>query len=283
MVGTLQNLHITRLSPYGAFLQGNNTEILLPKKFVDSAMRVGDSVRVFVAFDSEDRIVATTQIPKLLLGEIGALEIVDSNQYGYFGDLGIDKHLFIPHKAPKHTMIGKKLVILLTLDKQGRLIGKLGVREYLRPCRDKRLLRSEAKGLVFERTPLGFSCAVDVGVLDSGQKILHYGLLYANEVAYTPHIGENVSVYIKNIRQDGKIDLSAIAQSESVLLEALIAHNGRLELDFKSSPQEIATFLSMSKKNFKTLANKLVRDEKAKFVESAVRSGHKALVLVQVL
>ena len=69
MVGTLQNLHITRLSPYGAFLQGNNAEILLPKKFVDSAMCVGDSVRVFVAFDSEDRIVATTQIPKLLLGE----------------------------------------------------------------------------------------------------------------------------------------------------------------------------------------------------------------------
>ncbi|HIV49124.1 S1-like domain-containing RNA-binding protein [uncultured Helicobacter sp.] len=296
MVGTLQNLKIIRFSQYGAFLQGEiqGKEILLPKKFVDSAMRIGESVRVFVAYDSEDRIVATTQIPKLLLGEIGALEVVDSNEYGYFADLGVDKHLFIPHKSPKRTMIGQKLVVFLTLDKQGRLIGKLGVKERLRPCRDKHLLGREVDALVFERTPLGFGCVVDaldlktagVSALDSEmskrqvQECAHYGLLYASEVVCTPHVGERIAVRIKHIRNDGKLDLSVVAQGESGLLKALLRHNGRVEIDFKSSPQEIASLLGMSKKNFKTLANKLVREGKVRFVESDVRGGHKALALV---
>ena len=80
MVGTLQNLKITRFSQYGAFLESERGEILLPKKFVDRALGVGECVRVFVMRDSEDRIVATTQIPRLMLGEIGALEVVDSKE-----------------------------------------------------------------------------------------------------------------------------------------------------------------------------------------------------------
>lgn len=276
MVGTLQDLKITRFSQYGAFLQGEDREILLPKKFVDSALRVGESVRVFVAHDSEDRIIATTQIPKLLLGEIGALEIIDSNVYGYFADLGVDKHLFVPHKAPKRALIGQKLVVFLTLDKQGRLIGKLGIRERLRPCRDKRLLGRKMDALVFERTPLGFGC-----VLDSQDRVAYYGLLYANEVVCPPHIGEKIAVCVKHIRDDGKIDLGVPAQSKSSLLETLARHNGRIELDFKSSPEEIARILHMSKKNFKTLANALVREGRAQFVASEIRSGHKALVLAK--
>lgn len=292
MVGTIQNLTITRLSQYGAFLQtqSKSTEILLPRKFVDLSARVGESVRVFIMHDSEDRIVATTQIPHLLIGEIGALEVVDSNAYGYFADLGVDKHLFIPHKAPKRSMIGKNLVVYLTLDKQGRLIGKLGIKERLCACRDRRLLGHEVCALVFERTPLGFGCvveALDLKRADEGaleiHKIegrAHYGLLYASEVACVPKIGEKIAVRIKTIRVDGKIDLRVLIQSESSLLEVLERHNGRVELDFKSSPQEIASVLQMSKKNFKTLANKLVREGKAQFVDSKVRDGHKALVLV---
>lgn len=320
MVGTLQNLKITRFSQYGAFLESERGEILLPKKFVDRALGVGECVRVFVMRDSEDRIVATTQIPRLMLGEIGALEVVDSNAYGYFAHLGVDKHLFIPHKSPKRAMIGQKLVVFLTLDKQERLIGKLGIKEHLRACRDRRLLGREVSALVFERTPLGFGCVVEIGVLDSaldsertdgldleaagaldsvldskrvsgldsgfdkkevrgGRGGAHYGLLYASELAYTPQIGESLAVRLKHIRSDGKLDLSLAVRGESSLIEALARHNGRLELDFKSSSEEVFALLRMSKKNFKTLANKLVREGRARFVDSNVRSGCKALVL----
>lgn len=308
MVGTLQNLKITRFSQYGAFLESERGEILLPKKFVDRALGVGERVRVFVMRDSEDRIVATTQIPRLMLGEIGALEVVDSNAYGYFAHLGVDKHLFIPHKSPKRAMIGQKLVVFLTLDKQERLIGKLGIKEHLRACRDRRLLGREVSALVFERTPLGFGCVVEIGALDSaldsertdgldskrvgaldsqmrasqargGRGGAHYGLLYASELAYTPQIGESLAVRLKHIRSDGKLDLSLAVRGESSLIEALARHNGRLELDFKSSSEEVFALLRMSKKNFKTLANKLVREGRARFVDSNVRSGCKAFVL----
>ena len=300
MVGTLQNLKITRFSQYGAFLESERGEILLPKKFVDRALGVGERVRVFVMRDSEDRIVATTQIPRLMLGEIGALEVVDSNAYGYFADLGVDKHLFIPHKSPKRAMIGQKLVVFLTLDKQERLIGKLGIKEHLRACRDRRLLGREVSALVFERTLLGFGCVVEIGALDSaldsertdgldsqmrasrargGRGGAHYGLLYASELAYTPQIGESLAVRLKHIRSDGKLDLSLAVRGESSLIEALARHNGRLELDFKSSSEEVFALLRMSKKNFKTLANKLVREGRARFVDSNVRSGCKAFVL----
>ena len=308
MVGTLQNLKITRFSQYGAFLESERGEILLPKKFVDRALGVGERVRVFVMRDSEDRIVATTQIPRLMLGEIGALEVVDSNAYGYFADLGVDKHLFIPHKSPKRAMIGQKLVVFLTLDKQERLIGKLGIKEHLRACRDRRLLGREVSALVFERTLLGFGCVVEIGALDSaldsertdgldskrvggldsqmrasrargGRGGAHYGLLYASALAYTPQIGESLAVRLKHIRSDGKLDLSLAVRGESSLIEALARHNGRLELDFKSSSEEVFALLRMSKKNFKTLANKLVREGRARFVDSNVRSGCKAFVL----
>lgn len=281
-VGKICELEVARLSLYGAFLSlPQNTQradlqtqesVLLPKKFVADSLVVGDKVRVFLYTDSEDRLVASTQAPLLRVGEVGALKVVDVVSNGYFVDLGVDKGLFVPSKMPKNENLGKLLAVFLTIDKQGRLIGRLGVKERLQSCADKRLIGASVNALVFEKTPLGFGCVVSMQ---------YYGLLYHNELAFAPKIGEILQVKVKQLRSDGKLDLSPIRQiSSSHLLDLLKTHNGRIELDFKSSPEEVVRILKMSKKNFKLLANKLVRENLVEFIDAG--DTRKALVLKNV-
>ncbi|WP_066388259.1 S1-like domain-containing RNA-binding protein [Helicobacter himalayensis] len=278
-VGKICELEVARLSPYGAFLslpqdtqKQSEESVLLPKKFVLDTLTVGDKVRVFLYTDSEDRLVASTQTPLLCVGEVGMLRVVDITSNGYFVDLGVDKELFVPSKMPKNKNLGKLLTIFLSIDKQGRLIGRLGIKERLQACTDKRLIGANASAFVFEKTPLGFGCVV------AGR---HYGLLYHNELAFVPKLGEILRVKVKRLRSDGKLDLSPVrAISGNCLLDLLKMHNGRIELDFKTSPEEIVRILKMSKKNFKLLANKLVRENLAEFIDAG--DARKALVLKNV-
>ena len=75
--GTYQTLISTRTTPQGLYLDaGHLGEILMPKRYIPEGHNIGDEVHVFIYFDSEDRLVATTETPKGVLGDIVALQVV---------------------------------------------------------------------------------------------------------------------------------------------------------------------------------------------------------------
>ncbi|PAF48095.1 hypothetical protein BKH46_01935 [Helicobacter sp. 12S02634-8] len=259
-IGTIQTLKISRFSPFGAYLQSEGEEILLPNKFVLESFKVGDSIEVFVYTDSLDRPVATTQKPLGTKGEILALQVVSIQDNGCFMDLGIDKDIFMPSKNPKRFKIGQSVAIYLTTDKQNRLIAKLGIKEHLLPF--KKTLKHKAVTIFpFENTPLGIGCVVEKK---------YYGLLYQNQIFSPPPLNVPTTAYIQKVRSDGKLDLSLKSWENQVQekdrLYQLITEHSPLELDFSSAPQEIYTICQMSKKSFKTLINALLKEGKIKIL-----------------
>ncbi|PAF41269.1 S1-like domain-containing RNA-binding protein [Helicobacter sp. 11S02596-1] len=259
-IGTIQTLPIARFTQNGAYLKATDTEVLLPNKFLTKSLDVGDCMEVFLYTDSLDRPVATTQKPIGTLGEILALKVVSIEENGCFLDLGIDKDIFMPSKNPKRFRIGKPVVIRLTLDKQNRLIAKLGIKEHLAPFKGKNRPLSVAI-LPFEITPLGIGCVVN-------QK--YYGLLYKNQTHTPLEIGKTSRATIQKVRPDGKLDLSistlANLGDEKKRLLDIIAKTNPLELDFNSPPEQIHTICQMSKKSFKTLINALLKENKIKIL-----------------
>ena len=98
--GRTQTLTVNRISDYGLYLiDDEQNEVLLPNRYVSLANKVGDTLEVFVYHDSEDRLVATTETPKLREGEAGFLRVVDKNLHGAFLDWGLaGKDLFLPNR-----------------------------------------------------------------------------------------------------------------------------------------------------------------------------------------
>lgn len=260
-IGEVQDLYVVRLSEHGAYLgvashknfkplqKKDECSVLLPRKFLPTDIKIGDCMRVFVMHDSNDRPIAFGGMPKAQRGDIAELEIVEILSFGCFLDIGMDKHIFMPSKNALRFYVGQKVVVYLTLDKQLRLIAKLGIKAYLKPSpyfNTYTLLHAQ----IFESTPLGFGCVVE------GK---YYGLLYANEIPFVPSIGERLQVYVKKCRKDGKLDLLFYApysqNHKQQILDSL-----PLALDFQSSPEAIFRSLKMSKKLFKRAINELVRE-----------------------
>lgn len=273
LTGKIQSLQVARFTPFGAYLKVGEEEVLLPNKFVTESLKIGDFLEVFLYTDSLDRPVATTQKPLGEIGEILALNIVSIQDNGCFLDLGIDKDIFMPSKNPKRFQIGQSVVVVLTNDKQNRLIAKLGIKERLLPFKGS-LKYKKVTILPFETTPLGIGCVVN-------QK--YYGLLYKNQIYSPLQIGKQSSAYIQKVRSDGKLDLSLKAfedlNKEKERLLQIIKDKQNLELDFNSPPQEIYTTCQMSKKSFKTLINALLKESKIIIVQSSQDPQRKSICL----
>ncbi|PAF42655.1 S1-like domain-containing RNA-binding protein [Helicobacter sp. 11S03491-1] len=275
-IGKIQILQIKRFTQHGAYLKDTSCdqEVLLPNKFILKDFKVEDSIKVFIYTDSLDRPVATTQTPYGTLEDILFLKILSIQANGCFLDLGIDKDIFMPSKAPYRFHIGQSVGVRITKDKQNRLIAGLGIKEHLIPYPHKtKYIQIEI--LPFEKTPLGIGCVVNKK---------YYGLLYQNQIFSPVALGKKTPAYITNIRSDGKLDLSLkpinnTTEDKSRLLE-LIAKNKILELDFNSSPEIIKQTCQMSKKSFKTLINALLKESKIKILESSKHPGQKSIHLI---
>lgn len=270
--GKIQKLQISRFTDNGAYLKDQaEEEVLLPNKFVLDDFKVGDFIEVFLYTDSLDRPVATTQKPYGTIDDILTLKIISIEENGCFLDIGIDKDIFMPTKAPKRFKIGDFVAVRITLDKQGRLIARLGIKEHLKPYKiNTPYVKVDI--LPFEKTPLGIGCVVN----DE-----YYGLLYQNQIFSPLEIGQKTTAYISKIRPDGKLDLSlkpiGDKSEEKMRLLELISEHKILELDFDSSPEEIQTICQMSKKSFKTLINTLVKESKIKITDSSKHIGKKSI------
>lgn len=261
-LGKFNRLEVIKELDFGMYLKAGFDEILLPTKYIPEGTQVGDVVSVFVYRDSEDRLIATNLQPKVIVGEIGYLEVVDANKFGVFLDWGLEKDLFLPFAEQSKKMIpGNSYVVKVILDERTqRIIASARIERFLIEPSEDLEEGQEVILLPFDYTDLGIKTIVNG---------LYLGMLYHNEVFKKINIGDSITGFIKKIRPDNKIDLSLTKQgyeeinsSKEQLLEQLKIHGGVLPFTDKSSPESIYDALQMSKKNFKKAVGGLLKEQK---------------------
>jgi len=259
-IGEYNELQVLRDTSSGLFLGDNaGQDVLLPGKYIPVGTQVGDKLKVFIYKDSEDRPVATTETPKVTLHRFAMLKAVMVNEIGAFLDWGLEKHLFVPYREQNKKMEeGRYYMIYLFLDEQtDRLVASAKINQFL----DNETLTvrtgDAAEILIWEKTDLGYNVIVNQ---------LHKGLIYDNEVFTEIIPGQTVNGFIRNIREDRKLDISLQQQgygqvepSAQKLLDVLKANKGFLDLGDDSPPELITRRLQMSKKTFKKAVGALYR------------------------
>lgn len=258
-LGRINNLYINRFTDFGAYLAcREGEEVLLPKGYLKGEEKVGDEVTVFVYTDSEDRPVAVTDMPLLLLDQFGVLACKEVTSFGAFMDWGLLKDLFVPNaEMAKPMTVGQKYLIRVCLDyRSNRLIGVSKYREFLYPAPKDYVPGNECEGLIFDKTDLGYK------VLLEGR---YEGLVFSNEVFQELELGEVRKLWVKKRRDDGKLDLQLLPfgrvkyeeGAEKIL--RIIQQKGFLPIHDKSDPETIQKVLGMSKKQFKQCIGQLYK------------------------
>ncbi|HEV7381937.1 MAG TPA: S1-like domain-containing RNA-binding protein [Dyadobacter sp.] len=251
-IGKYNLLTIERVTSVGMFLsEVEGEEVLLPNQYLTDEMQVGDTIRVFVYLDSEDRPVATTETPKIVRNEFACLEVTDVSEYGAFMDWGLIKDLFVPFREQSVPMkLGEWHVVFLYLDnKSSRLIASTKIDRFLENERLTVQEGDEVDLLVWQKTDLGYNAIVNQ---------YHKGLIYHNEVFRDLKPGDSLKGYVKKIRPENKLDISLqkaggehIEPSAQQILSELKKAGGFLNLSDTSSPEDIYRVFQISKKVFK--------------------------------
>lgn len=260
-IGAYNTLTIARSTPQGFYLSSGVQEVLLPNRFITDEMTIDSEIEVFVLLDSEERLVATTQKPKGVVGEIVPLEVVGVTEFGLFLDWGLEgKDLFLPKPMQKkEVQVGDKCVVRIEIDKvTERLIANPKIAKHLEEVEDDSMhLDEEVEALIYDRSPLGFSCIVN------GK---YSGMLYLNEVFRKLKVGDSIKAYVRFLREDGKLDLSlrrsgfdGLEGQEMEIMEMLEEAGGFLPYNDSSDPQDIRQKFKMSKKSFKKLIGVLYK------------------------
>lgn len=260
-VGRFNRLQIVKHTDFGLYLDGGDEEILLPRRYIprDQRCEVGDWLEVFVYLDSEDRIIATTQRPRVQVGEFASLKVVAINSVGLFLDWGLPKDLFMPHSEERRPLqVGDYCVVHVYLDPRTRRITATArLDRYLDRAPAAYRAGQPVELLLVERTDLGFKVIIE------GR---HWGLLHKNELFKFVRPGMREKGYIREQRADGKISLSlqpigreAGDQLAEQILARLREAGGRLALGDRSPPEEISRLFGVSKGNFKKAIGGLYR------------------------
>lgn len=256
-IGKYNTLTILRDTKVGLFL-GNPKEdpegthdVLLPNKYVPNDFEIGDEITVFIYLDHEERPVATTLEPYIFLNEFALLRVNYVNQIGAFMNWGMEKDILVPFKEQARPMEqGKRYLVYMYMDeKTNRLVASSKLNQFLNNDIITVEVGEEVDLIVSHITDLGINVIIN-------EK--HKGLLYKNEVYDDLRTGDRIVGFIKNIRPDGKIDVSVrklgfegIEPSSQAILDELKASRGFLRLNDDSHPEDIKTVLKMSKKTFK--------------------------------
>lgn len=269
--GITQTLTIIRLTDYGLFLEDEEgDEVLLPNKYVPDQYEFGDSIEVFVYKDSEDRIVATTLVPKVEAYQYAYLQVNEVNRVGAFMDWGLEKDLLVPFREQNRPMVvGQWYVVFVYRDLvTDRLVATTKIKKSLHVQKVDLKPNQKVMVMAFEETDRGMQVIVE------GK---YRGILYANETFKPIHVGDVFHCFVKNIRTDLLIDLSLerigrgkIDGNTQFLLDKLKKNNGYLHLSDKSDPDEIKDELKMSKKTFKQVIGALYKQGIIKIDENSI-------------
>jgi predicted RNA-binding protein (virulence factor B family) len=270
-VGEYNTLKIARAFDFGMYLGEGKDVVLLPKRFVPPGVEPGDTLKVFVYHDSENRLIATTQQPKGIVGDIVKLRVVSVTKQGAFMDWGLMKDLFVPKSKQLEGMrIGGDYIVKIYLDEQ---TGRVAATEKIEPFLSNEQLtikeRDEVDLLVYRRTDIGYV------VIINNQ---HTGVLHFNDIYQDIQPGDYLKGYIKNIRENNKIDVGTgkigyqrVEDEAGKVMRLLKENNGYLPYNDKSAPEDIYAFFGMSKKTFKMTTGNLYKNKKIVFTETGIK------------
>ncbi len=277
-VGKFNTLKVDREVDFGVYLDDGAEGILLPKRFVPAGTKIGDELNVFLYHDGEERLIATTQRPKGILGDIVKLRAVNVTPHGAFLDNGLMKDLFVPTSKQIQGMFPNgDYLVKIYLDEQ---TGRLAATEKLEPFLSNEELTVKELEIVdlivYRRTDIGYV------VIINNQ---HTGVLHHNEIYRDITEGDKFKGFIKKIYPEDKtgderyrIDVAAgkpgydrVEDATEKILRLLKENDGFLPYHDKSDPEEIYSFFAMSKKTFKMTTGNLYRQRKISFEKDGIR------------
>ena len=276
-VGQFNTLRVVKEVDFGLYLDGGDAgEILLPAKYVPQGTVVDDVVEVFIYHDSEDRLIATTEEPYIMVGEYAFLEVRMANHVGAFLDWGITaKDLLVPFAEQRATMRegGVYLVYAFLDEITGRIVASSKVDKFLDNVPPQYEVNQEVEILVVQETALGFKVIVDNK---------HWGVIYNNEIFTAVEPGDFLTAYIKKVREDDKIDVSlqpvgyehavgdgAIAER---IMQQLMDAGGFLPYGDKTDAETIVQQFGCSKKNFKKSIGALYKARRIEILPEGIKA-----------
>ncbi len=271
-IGKYNTLKIIKDLDFGVYLDGGNgREILLPARSVPRNVKPGDEVEVFIYHDNEGRLIATTSRPIAIVGEFKFMEVKSVNETGAFLEWGIMKDLLVPFREQKVPMQeGRWYLVYIHIDHvTGRIVASARIDKYLDNIPPDYCFTQQVDLLVVEETEIGYKVIVNNA---------HWGLLYHSEIYRHLDKGEQLKGYIKQVREDDKIDVSiaplGYGKVEGIaanILETLRIHGGFLNVHDKSEPEEIYALFHCSKKAFKQAVGSLYRQKLINVEEDGIR------------
>lgn len=272
-IGKYNKLIIVKDLDFGVYLDGGEgQEILLPARYVPKNVKPGDEVEVFIYHDNEGRLIATTARPYAVVGEFCYMRVKSVNNTGAFLDWGLMKDLLVPFREQKMPMQeGRSYLVYVRIDNiTGRIMATARIDKYLDNVAPDYTYNQEVNLLTADRTDLGRRVIINN---------LHLGLVYADEIFRPLEEGESVKGYIKEVREDGKIDVCltplGYAKTEGIadnILKTLKANGGYLDVCDKTDPDRIRVLFHCSKKAFKQALGALYKKQLIQIEKEGIRA-----------
>lgn len=274
-IGKFNKLKVVKTVDFGVYLDGGERgEILLPRKFLPERPCVeGDEISVFVYYDSEDRLIATTRAPYAQVGQFARLQVKSVTKVGAFLDWGVEaKDLLVPFREQNGEMQqGNYYVVYIYLDfSTGRIVASAKLDKFLDNVPPEYEPNQPVEILVVQETQLGYKVIIDN---------LHWGIIYHNEIFRPVTVGERMRAYVKQVRDDERIDVSLqptgyekrIDPLSELILQRLDEAGGCLPLSDRSPAEEIAHHFQCSKKSFKKAIGALYKSRRIIIGEEEIR------------
>lgn len=271
-IGKYNTLRVVKVVDFGVYLDGEERgEILLPNEYVPKDCFPDDYLKVFVYFDSEDRIIATTEVPHIQVGEFAWMKVVSTSSVGAFLDWGLRKDLLVPFREQRDRMEeGKSYLVYAYVDESSdRIVATAKIEKYLDNVPVKYKRGQEVDVLIARKSDLGYNVIVDN---------LYWGLVYRNEIFRPLKLGQKLKGYIKGVREDEKIDITLQKRGYDrvdvvvkKILEKLEDNGGVLDVSDKTAPEIIYNLFECSKKDYKKAIGTLFKEKKIDLTDTEIK------------
>jgi predicted RNA-binding protein (virulence factor B family) len=250
-IGRINKLQIIKEVDFGLYLDGGDDgQILLPLNEMPDAFHIGDWLDVFIGYDSEDRLIAATKLPLAMVGDFAVLKVVAIERVGAFLDWGLPKDLFLPFgEQTRDLRVGEVVIVFIYLDRSDRITASMRLQKNIDPVPGDYQVGQSVQLVIAGKTELGHKAIVE------GR---HWGVLFENEVFQNLNYGQILDGFIKQVRPDGKIDLSLTppgSQDTEDLPEQILNHlkekGGFSSINDKTPAETIYEIFRVSKKKYK--------------------------------
>ena len=270
-VGLYNTLKVARKVDFGFYLDDGAEGILLPKRYAPPGLLINDMIKVFLYHDGENRMIATTEAPKGIVGDIVLLKCVSTTGAGAFLDWGLMKDLFVAKSQQLSGMhVDGEYLVKIYLDEQTNRIAATEKIEFQLSNEELTVKELEQVDLlVYRKTDIGYMMIVNN---------LHTGVLHNNEIYRDIKIGDRFKGFVKKILLNNKLDVligksgyQRVEDEEGKIIRLLQENNGYLPYHDKSSPEDIYGFFGMSKKTFKMTVGALYKEHKIELAKTGIK------------